>query len=364
MIVSFSKDFCIQLNQSNIGKIMAKFLYTEEQLTYDDVLLYPRKSLNSRNEVVLEYNPIIPAPMSTVSEEELCSAQLNAGGIAILHRYVSLERKISFFNKIILSNANMPDVYDRCFIGVGLEKEEIDKLCRAGVNNFCIDIANGWSDKCIELIKYLKYKAFAKVIAGNIATPEGFEALKNAGADYIRVGIGGGSLCTTRIISGHGFPNFSCIDEIYSQKKCWNTTVKIIADGGIRNSGDCVKALAAGADYCMMGKYFANCKEAPGDIVEKDGQKYKVYAGMASSFVQQKVYGKVIAAPEGVSTLVPLGKSYLESIDLLLKGIKSGCSYSNARSIDELRKNAYFVRVSPATLEENKPHGQSLKFEA
>lgn len=342
---------------------MAKFLYREEQLTYDDVLLYPQKSLDSRNEVVLSYNPIIPAPMSTVSEEALCLAQLNAGGIAILHRYVSLERKINFYNKVVLSENTIksPDIYDRCFIGVGLEKDEIDKLCQAGINNFCIDIANGWSDKCIDLIKYLKDKVCAKIIAGNIATPEGFVELKNVGADYIRVGIGGGSLCTTRIVSGHGFPNFSCITEIHKEPNRHGT--KLIADGGIRNSGDCVKALAAGADYCMMGKYFANCEEAPGDIVEKDGKKYKVYAGMASSYVQEKVYGKVIAAPEGVSTLVPLGRPYLETLELLLKGIKSGCSYSNARSIDELRRNAYFIRVSPATLEENKPHGQLLKFE-
>jgi len=343
-----------------------KFHKEELQLTYDDVLLIPQKSLNSRNDVKLEYIPIIPAPMTTVSSPNLCIEQLKSGGIAILERYY--KDKKGFFNELITQKL---ETAINCFFGVGLNLEEVEELIAHGVSNFCIDIANGYSDKVIDLIKViLKRNRLANIIAGNIATVDGYIELWKAGANYIRVGIGGGSLCTTRLITGHGFPNLSCINDIYEAStdvtlmKRLGAPPLIIADGGIRNSGDCVKALAAGADFCMLGKYFAGCKENSSEIITgKDNKLYVRYAGMASAYTQSKVYGKVIAHPEGVTTLVEYKGTYQERLNLLLMGIKSGLSYSNAENIGELRSNAKFIKVSSNTLIENHPHGQNLELE-
>lgn len=320
-----------------------KFLSKKTYLTYDDVLLAPGKSLPSRSEVILP-NIIIPAPMDTVSGEKLVEKQLSLGGVGILHRYLDEKTKLKFLKE------NQTSRTKYCFISVGLNENEIFNLFEEGCDNFCIDIANGWNSRALKIIKSLS-RCDCKVIAGNVATWEGYKAVAEAGAHYIRVGIGGGSLCTTRLVTGIGIPQFSAIYDI-AKKKHKFPGVKLIADGGIRHSGDIVKALAVGADYVMAGQLFAGTDEAPGK--EENGKK--VYRGMASLDAQVNAYGVEPIAPEGASTFVSKKGPYENVLKGLLMGVKSGMSYLNARTLSELRKNARFIKISDNTLIENHPH--------
>jgi len=334
---------------------MSKFFSEDVYLTYDDVLIYPGKSLPSRYDAILS-NIIIPAPMDTISGPELVSKQVASVGIGILHRYLTVEEKIDAWRKTIVPWGGA------LFIGIGVDWKEINQLLQAGITNYCIDVANGYSDKVIEIIKGIKqvYPA-ALIIAGNIATPEAFGELWRAGADYIRVGIGGGSLCTTRLVTGVGVPNLSCLLDL--NEYWWGASIptgmnynskrpKIIADGGIRNSGDAVKALVAGADYVMLGNVLSGCDETPGEAING----YKEFRGMASLEAQTDFYGKEPICPEGVTTKVKCKGPYEKILANMLAGIKSGMSYVNARNINELRANAKFIRITNNSLLENKPH--------
>lgn len=325
-------------------------------ITYDDVLIKPGKSLESRSEINLP-NIIIPAPMSTVSGLELCKEQLkHQDAIAILHRFLPAEERL----KAAQQNPEL-------FIAVGVSDTEFEltkQLYDAGHLRFCIDVANGYSASVVRIVTLLKNRLprpTATVIAGNVATVEGYRFLCNAKVDYIRCGIGGGSLCTTRLVTGVGVPQLSCIQEIYAEKlqrqREGNFAGQIIADGGIRNSGDMVKALVAGADYVMAGNIFAGCKEAPGDIITQNGIQYKKYSGMASLDANIDFYGEAQKCPEGVSTLTPIKGAYLSILENMLWGIRSGMSYCSATNLSELRRNAEFIYVTPSVVTENRPHG-------
>ncbi len=239
-------------------------------------------------------------------------------------------------------------------IGVtGDYQERVSELYKAGVSVFCLDVAHGHHILVKNALKYLKNNySGVHFMAGNVATLEGFEALANWGADSIRVGIGGGSICSTRLVSGHGIPTLQSVLD------CVKTShdVKIIADGGIKTSGDIVKAIAAGADFVMLGSMLAGTQETPGEVLSNtNGKKYKIYRGMASASAQKNWRGKS-STPEGVSTTIP----YKGSVDIILEniagGIRSGLSYSGCRSIKEFQALAGFVKQTSAGQVESNTH--------
>lgn len=335
-----------------------------EFLTYDDVLLAPGKSLPHRNSADYAQtrwgmdiqHPIIPANMDSVSGEELCAAQLQSGGIAILHRFMSVSDRLSTWRNL--------EKNPRLFISIGVtpsERAGTKLMLESGVRRFCIDIAHGHADTVAEMIRFIKEQAVdAIVIAGNVATPDGYRFLAQAGADLIKVGVGPGSHCTTRIVTGCGVPQLSAVMDIAEHAKDFG--IPIIADGGLKYSGDITKALAAGADFVMSGSFFAGCKEAPGIVIKlNDGTRCKVYRGMASKDAQIGWRGgdedDIVA--EGESSLVSYKGKFARVLHQLLGGLSSGMSYVGAETISDLQRQATFVRVSPNVLTENVAHGKS-----
>lgn len=339
-------------------------LINNEYLTYDDVLLVPGRSLESRHSADYSQrrwymdikHPIIPANMDSVSGADLCKAQLESGGIAILHRFMSTDDRLKIWYDL--------EKNPRLFISIGVtesERRATQKMLDNGVRRFCIDIAHGHAIAVSNMIRFIKdFRDETIVIAGNVATPDGYIFLAQAGADLIKVGVGPGSHCTTRIVTGCGVPQLSAIMRIAEDIKDWE--VPIIADGGLKYSGDITKALAAGANFVMSGSFFAGCDEAPGIIVKlNDGTACKVYRGMASKDAQigwRGGNGDDIVA-EGESSLVRYKGKFSHVLHQLLGGLSSGMSYVGAESITELQRRAVFVRVSPNVLTENIAHGKS-----
>jgi len=340
-------------------------------LTFDDVLLQPGISLESRNSAdYSQYrdklgdisHPIIPANMDTVSGVALCRAQLESGGIAILHRFMSTADRYDVWRQL--------EENPRLFLSVGINEEEgISALYQNGIRNFCIDIAHAHAKSVAQTIKLIKSLGNSRldtiVIAGNIATIEAYDFLAKAGADIIKVGIGPGSHCTTRIVTGCGVPQLSAILDIARHRddlvREGIRYISIIGDGGLKNSGDIVKALAAGANYVMTGSLFAGCDETPGDIVSTSPtRKHKVYRGMASKDAQvgwksDQDPDKIVA--EGESSMVPYKGAFAKVLHQLLGGISSGMSYVGAENIEQLHVKARFLRTSPHAVVENRPHG-------
>lgn len=345
---------------------MSKFISEEVKLTYDDVLLYPRESLLSRTEADISQeidkigkvtHPIIPANMDSIVSGELVKESLDNGGITILHRYMS------FSDRILLSRSH-GKFNALGFISIGVTEEEIScaeaTLRQNPYAKFCIDIAHGHSKKVTDAISRLKAESNGKttIIAGNVATTEGFLELAKAGVDIIKVGIGPGSHCTTRVVTGCGYPQLSAILEICKTRdelEEFGKYIYIIADGGIKNSGDMVKAIAAGADFVMTGSLFAGCTETPGVIVDLNGKKCKQYRGMASRAAQSDWFGKDVDTPEGEASLVSVKPPFSQVLKTLIGGIKSGMSYLNCRTIKELQKESKFIKVTANTLIENLP---------
>ena len=334
-------------------------------LTFDDVLVIPAKSeVRSRRDPVLTSRltknlnfetPIISANMDTVTEAEMAIAMDQLGAFGILHRFMSVEEQVAQARRVKESGAKNIGAS----IGVNTcasddFKQRSKALIDAGVNVLTIDIAHGHSTSMIDTLKWLKdtYSGL-QVIAGNIATPEGTFDLIQAGADAIKVGIGPGSMCTTRIITGCGVPQLTAIAlcaDVASE-----SNVPIIADGGIRTSGDMVKAFAAGASSVMLGSMLAGTMETPGEI--KGGRKQ--YRGMASKSAQVSWRGGVPEgmAAEGESTLVNV-KGHVKDVILeMTGGIRSGMSYVNAVSISEIREKARFMEMTAAGAGESRAHG-------
>lgn len=250
--------------------------------------------------------------------------------------------------------------------------ERVDALVKAAVDAIVIDTAHGHSKGVIDMLKKVK-QAYPQidVVVGNIATPEAAKALINAGADAIKVGIGPGSICTTRVIAGVGVPQLSAVMNTYAGVK--DSGVPIIADGGIRFTGDIVKALAAGADTIMAGSLFAGVEESPGDTIIYEGRKFKSYRGMGSIEAMQKGskdrYFQDVEddikklVPEGISARVPYKGFLSEVIYQMVGGLRAGMGYCGARNIEEL-KNAKFIRITNAGIRESHPHGVQITSEA
>ncbi|NQV08655.1 IMP dehydrogenase [Candidatus Woesearchaeota archaeon] len=238
--------------------------------------------------------------------------------------------------------------------------ERAQELVKAGADALVIDIAHGHSNLAINTVKKIKDNIKdVQVIAGNVATAKGTEDLINVGADAIKVGVGPGSICITRIVAGTGVPQLTAILKCAKEAK----NIPIIADGGVRTSGDVTKALAAGASSVMCGNLFAGTDESPGLTILRNGRKYKVSRGMASYGAafgrreREKSNEDVLdTVPEGVEAIVPYRGSAKEVIHQLIGGLRSGISYCGAKNIKEMQKNAEFIRITPAGVKESKPH--------
>ncbi len=333
----------------------------DRALTFDDVLLVPNKSdVRSRKDPDLSTTftrdikikiPIISSNMDTITEFEMAKAMDELGGVGILHRFMSIEEQCTQIKQ--LKEKGLTTI--AASIGVNQDfKERAQALVTTGANVLTVDIAHGHSVQMIETVQYLK-KTFSNVqiVAGNVATPEGTLDLIEAGADAIKVGIGPGSMCTTRIITGCGVPQLTAVAicaEV-AQKK----GIPVIADGGIKTSGDIVKALAAGASSVMLGSMLSGTIETPGEI--KKGMKK--YRGMASKAAQVSWRGELPEgmAPEGESTLVPVKGHVRDVILEVCGGIRSGMSYVNATTISEMKDRASFTEMSSFGRLESGAHG-------
>ena len=345
-------------------------LRTEDGLTFDDVLLEPQyNEIRSRQDVSLNtrlckggpfiQGPLVSANMNSVTESDMMIALNGLGCVGVMHRFMTPVNATFHINRC--RGKELPFVV--ASLGVNGDANELLKLYnQLGVDVICVDVAHGHSRAVKETIISIKeLMPDTKVIAGNVATAEATEYLINAGADAIKVGIGPGSLCTTRIVTGCGVPQLTAIAECYAAASKFD--IPIIADGGMRNSGDVVKALAAGAESVMSGSFFSGTDEAPGDIVEyREGtnlRKYKKYQGMASADAMTGWKGKGYhAAPEGEATLTPYKGPVEEVVKPILAGIRSGLTYNGAINLEKLRENAVFRKISPNCLIENRPHGK------
>jgi len=329
-----------------------------EGLTFDDVALVPQfNNIPSRTEPELNSwltkdmkikIPILAANMDTVITDDLAEILIENGSCPIFHRFTSFDDQKKWVKKF----------QDKTFISSGIQNlENIQELLDLGAAGVCIDVAHGHSDRMFKFIESIK-KSHPKtnVIAGNVCTAMAYHDLVNAGADAVKVGIGPGAACTTRIVTGFGVPQFSAVQDcaVIAEK----LRVPLIADGGIRTSRDVVLALAAGASSVMVGKLFALTNESAAlkksDSKSKTGKIAK-YRGQASEDFQSEFYGglKEKTVAEGVDFWAEVSGSAQDLIDQLLGGIRSGMTYGGARSIKELQRKAEFVKVTQSYIKES-----------
>lgn len=335
-------------------------LINSNALTFDDVLLVPQFSdIASRKDVDIStelfgrkfYIPICSANMDTVTEAAMASTMYQLGGIGFLHRYT---------NPLIILGW-MQEIHKHGGVAIpsiGIKEEDYItalEYSRAGALAINIDIAHGDSEHMVKMVQRLHINRI-QIVAGNVATYEAALRLAEAGATTIKVGVGPGSMCTTRIVTGHGVPQLTAIEDCAKVKRRF-PHVRIIADGGIRNAGDCVKALAFGADMVMIGSLLAGTDETPGKTILTKNGYVKEYRGMASRAARSSV-AKVDSTytPEGVCTTVPYKGPAKDVIDQLTGGIRSGFSYSGAHNLEELRGAEYVIMTSNG-IAESKPHG-------
>ena len=332
----------------------------ETGLCYDDVLLVPQYSdIRSRKEVDISTElgeglklelPLISSPMDTVSGEKMAKALDKAGTMSIIHRYNTIEDQVGLVCSVTKDGG-------RVGAAVGITGDFLERaqaLENYGVSFLCVDVAHGHHIMMKEALEALKKNVDVHIMAGNVATSAGFNDLSRWGADSVRCNIGGGSACTTRVQTGHGVAGLQTIFDCADGRALGNKT-RIVADGGIKNSGDIVKALAAGADLVMVGSLLAGTKETPGHIVEASMGQFKEYRGMASKKAQFEWRGKT-GSYEGVSTMVPYKGPVKHVLEDLENGIRSGLSYSGCRTINELQKNVLWSRQTSNGLSESKPH--------
>lgn len=328
----------------------------KKTIAFDDVLLVPQFSdIKSRKEIDISSQfdesrrlslPIISAPMDTVTEHQMANAIGQKGGLGIVHRYNTIEEQVEIINNISSMRG----------AAIGVTGDFLDRaqaLVEVGCNVLCVDVAHGHHILVKNALLSLKNMLGDEVhlMAGNVATLKAFNDLSDWGADSIRVGVGGGSICSTRIITGHGMPTFQSVwDCSHSDRK-----TKIIADGGIKNSGDIVKALAAGADFIMAGSLLAGTSESPGKFIFKDGRKFKSYRGMASVEAQIDWRGHS-SSIEGVSHVIPWKGSVENILAELDNGIRSGLSYTGSRSLEEFWSKVEFIKQTSAGQFESSTH--------
>ncbi|MEZ5377912.1 MAG: IMP dehydrogenase [Acidimicrobiales bacterium] len=356
-------------------------------LTFDDVLLVPRRSsIRSRSDVSLETSltkririelPVIAANMDTVCETDMAVAMARLGGIGIIHRFLTIESQTAMVAAVKAASTTEPRTGrsargNALLVGaaVGTDHDALPRslaLVDAGVDVLVLDIAHGHADHAIDTLGKIKAAhPEVDVIAGNVATRDGAIDLVQAGADAVKVGVGPGGVCTTRLVAGVGVPQLTAINDCAGLTDANGNPVPVIADGGIRASGDIAKALAAGASSVMMGSMLAGTKESPGELEQSDRGLVKRVRGMASfealearaaregesidaEYFEQR-------APEGVEGVVPYRGEVGKLLGSLMAGVRSGMSYSDARSIAEFWTKAEFIRVTPSVVAMNRPH--------
>lgn len=331
-----------------------------EALCFDDILLEPQQSkINSRKDINLTMSaggltlnlPVIAAPMDTVCGDEMALALAQYGGLGIIHRHQKIWEQITMAKRV-------KDNFYPVFGSIGINDDymsDAKRLIDIGVDGICIDVANGHNYRAIEAVSTIKSNFDTHVMVGNVSSAEGFLELAEAGANSVRVGIGGGSMCTTRIVTGHGLPTLQSIIDIEGLRRLYDFDCAIVADGGIRTSGDMIKAFAAGADFVMVGSMLAGTTEAPGEII--NGQK--VFRGMASKSAQEDTRG-YISVIEGAETMISYKGSVKNIIENISGGLRSGCSYSGVLNLSDLSLFAKMRKVSVNSVLENRPHGVNI----
>ena len=361
--------------------------FAKKGLTFDDVLLIPAESHVLPNEVDLSTKladniklniPLISAGMDTVTEGAMAIAMALQGGLGVVHKNMSIQAQASEVanvkSVIVPSNASKATVDDQnrllCAAAVGVTSDTFERaeaLLEAGADAIVIDTAHGHSAGVLHKIKEIRdHFPNQTLIAGNVATGDATRALFDAGVDVVKVGIGPGSICTTRIVAGVGVPQITAIYDAATAAREYHKP--IIADGGIKYSGDVVKALAAGGNAVMLGSMLSGTTEAPGDIFEDNGKKYKSYRGMGSVGAMAQAHGssdryfqggvneanKLV--PEGIEARVEYKGDVSDVVFQIDGGLRSGMGYCGAANIPELIEKAQFVQITNAGLRESHPH--------
>ena len=327
-------------------------------LSYGDVLLVPkRSSVDSRSDIDLSTSltptveldtPLVSAAMDTVTEAELAIELARSGGFGVLHRFLTPDEQAEQVKQVKAAD-------EQVGAAVGINEDYVARsgaVIAAGVDALVVDVAHGHLDRTLEAVETLADEfPDTDLIAGNVATPAGVEDLAAAGADCVKVGIGPGSHCTTRKVAGAGVPQLTAVDDCATAAE--DLDVTICADGGIRTSGDAVKALMAGADTVMLGSLFAGTEEAPGAVVEVDGTRYKRSRGMATTAAAEDRDDKQnnVSADEGVEALTPYKGSVTAVAEEFCAGIRSGLSYCGGHTIVGARDKAEFIRVAQSAKE-------------
>ncbi len=348
----------------------------KQSLTYDDIQFIPsyseitsRRNIKLWTQITKRYGilpPLVASPMDTVCDSKMAIEMMKLGGLGIIHRFMTIEDQVKEVLKV--KSVRTQEMYENwgvmyddwhgeikdipvcAAVGANGDFYERSKaLIEAGANVILIDVAHGHHENVKSAIQKVKsINSRVDVIAGNIATADAADDLIEWGADALRVGVGGGSLCTTRIKTGFGVPNVTCLNEI-----CAVSTIPVIADGGIRTSGDIAKAIALGADTVMLGSILAGTEEAPGSIIEKPNGLYKRYRG-AASLETKMTHGQEARNVEGESTVIPYKGGVKYIIESVTDGLRSAFSYAGAKSFREYKPE--IVQVTGAGQNEAKPH--------
>ncbi len=333
-------------------------------ITFDDVLLIPAYNHHESRRIVdismsdrlgkLQLAlPVMSSNMDTVTESTMATFMHSKGGIGVLHRFMSVEENINQFKK-------SPK---QTFVSIGCSPAELERaqaLRDAGADYFCVDVAHAHAKYVGKTLKGLRQLLGSRcIMAGNVATYAGADYLASCGADIIKAGIGGGSVCSTRIKTGFGIPMLTCIQD------CARSDRSIVADGGLRTSGDIVKALAFGADFVMIGGMLAGTEPTPGDVVVNEGgKKIKRYRGMASQEAQENFIGQLQdwKTAEGVAVEVPYRQDQDAVIADIIGGLRSGLTYAGADRIGELQRKLNYLEITPAGRAESLPHKMTERY--
>jgi IMP dehydrogenase len=364
----------VELRPEELERLLAlDRKFSKEGLTFDDVLIVPAESgvlpadVSTRTrltrEVMLEI-PIVAAAMDTVTEARMAIALAREGGIGVIHRNLPVDAQAAEVAEAKRANATVAAA-----VGTGPEGlERAAALVDATVDVLVVDTSHGHSRGVLETVRTLKGRHDVQLIAGNVATAAGAHALADAGADAIKVGMGPGAICTTRVVAGIGMPQVTAIFDC--SRAAAEHGLPVVADGGVRSSGDIAKAIVAGADTVMVGSLLAGVDESPGDVVEIGGRRFKDYRGMGSLGAMRARYGsdryfqadvedvsKLV--PEGIEARVPYAGALTDVVHQLMGGLRQAMGYCGAATLDEL-KAAEFVRMTAAGIRESHPHGVTI----
>ncbi|MCG4437243.1 IMP dehydrogenase [Erysipelothrix rhusiopathiae] len=357
----------------------------KEAYTFDDLLLVPAKSevvpaqvkLQTRLTDKITLNiPIVSAAMDTVTEDAMAIMLAKLGGMGFVHKNMPIEAQAAMIKAVketevesSFEDANI-DPQGRLRVGaaVGVGESSLERvraLVEAGVDIVAVDSAHGHSQGVIDTVRMIRAEfPELDIVGGNIVTAQGATDLIYAGANVIKVGVGPGSICTTRVVAGVGVPQLTAVNDVYSVARQYG--VGVIADGGIKLSGDIAKALAAGGSCVMLGGLLAGTEETPGEVMEVFGKKVKGYVGMGSLSAMQRgssdryFQGGVSElkklVPEGIEATVPFKGSIRDVIYQMLGGLRSGMGYCGCGTIEEMHQKAQFVKITGAGLRESHPH--------